>query len=287
MTIMEAESSWASCQMSQQISNPMRTKNLRKVTSTALGVASFSLMCAILMAPIAHGSGATVINFDDLTAPCTFDQTRHLTNRYAASGVIFQGPGAKDGFAILNECSSFGVSGYSSPNFLAFSKVATLQDGGVPQGPETILFNPAVSHVQMLVGAAFSAGSSVTLDAYDDCGNALVATTNIILQAGMAPLSVSAGAIAKVIVTSLADEMVVDDLQFEPYVPPAIRVQRTGNVLALSWPIAGNSCFVLESCANLPSGPWTPFPSAPVQISGQNVVFIQMSAARGYYRLHR
>jgi hypothetical protein len=43
-----------------------------------------------------------------------------LRDRYVALGVTFDGPDVKDGGAILDECSSYNVSGHSSPNFLAF-----------------------------------------------------------------------------------------------------------------------------------------------------------------------
>ena len=44
-----------------------------------------------------------------------------LTGEYDSLGVTFAGPGGFDGGAILDECSGFGISGYSPPNFLAFN----------------------------------------------------------------------------------------------------------------------------------------------------------------------
>ncbi len=49
--------------------------------------------------------------------------------------MVFQGPGGNDGGAILDQCGSFGVSGHSPPNFLAFNTGSALSNGGVPRGP--------------------------------------------------------------------------------------------------------------------------------------------------------
>src|SRR3989442_10671994 len=51
------------------------------------------------------------INFDDVSAPCTFHQTVALTTQYSSQGVKFSGPGAHNGGGVLNACGNFGVSG--------------------------------------------------------------------------------------------------------------------------------------------------------------------------------
>src|SRR5690349_7611160 len=70
------------------------------------------------------------INFDDATtAPCFFFETSPLTTRYTASlGVTFAGPAPGKGGAILDECGSFGVTGYSPKKFLAFNLELTSPD---------------------------------------------------------------------------------------------------------------------------------------------------------------
>lgn len=86
-------------------------------------------------APTTRNVSTNIITFDDVTAPCAFNQTTRLTNQYAGLGVIFAGPGGNDGGAIMNECGSFSVSGQSSPNFLVFNTGVSLSDGGVPREP--------------------------------------------------------------------------------------------------------------------------------------------------------
>src|SRR6476619_6572117 len=56
---------------------------------------------------VVPGAPASVVNFDDVNAPCNFVDTVAL-RRY--HGISFKGtPRTKDGGAILNECSNFGV----------------------------------------------------------------------------------------------------------------------------------------------------------------------------------
>ena len=95
---------------------------------------------------------ATVIDFDDSAEPCGFSETTALRNKYSAQGVVFSGPAALDGGAILNECSFFAVTGHSPPNFLAFNINGFMFDGGIPRGPETLVFDPPVSYVQVNAG---------------------------------------------------------------------------------------------------------------------------------------
>jgi hypothetical protein len=160
-------------------------------------------------------AGATLISFDDGLAPCLFHDTIRLTGKYAGLGVIFEGPGGNDGGAILNECGNFGVSGHSSPNFLAFNAGSALSDGGIPRAPETMHFSPAVSQVQFLAGSGFSAGQMLTVEGYNDI-NLLVDSATITLSPAMSPISVSGIGITTVVVSTSADVFVLDDLQFTP-----------------------------------------------------------------------
>jgi hypothetical protein len=153
-----------------------------------------------------------VITFDDLNAPCFFAQTVRLTDNYLAYGVTFAGPGGNDGGAIIDECGGFGVSGHSSPNFLAFNTVATLQDGGIPRGPETIYFNPTVSEVKAIVGSQHT--GTVTMNAYE--GATLVDSATVTLSTTMTPISVSGQNIDKVVVSCTAYAFVLDNLMYAP-----------------------------------------------------------------------
>jgi len=159
-------------------------------------------------------ANATVINFDDVSAPCLFMDTVALRDQYASLGVTFAGPtGPNDGGAILNECGNFGVSGHSPPNFLAFNAGAVLSDGGIPRNPEIIKFSPLVSEVQINAGSGADAGMSLLMEAFDSTGN-LLGADSIIMQPGMQTLSISANGIAAVVISSPAGIFVLDDLAF-------------------------------------------------------------------------
>lgn len=156
-------------------------------------------------------AGARVIGFDDLfPAQAFFVNTTALRDRYAALDVTFSASG-NNGGAILHEDSAFGVSGYSSPNFLAFNSQSTLQDGGIPTMPETLTFRRPVSHVQFNVGS--STGTSLEADAYDAEGHS-VASLGIVAAQGLATVTLSAPGIVRVELTWSGGQLVLDDLAF-------------------------------------------------------------------------
>ena len=104
---------------------------------------------AALVAP----PDAIVIDFDASPAPCVAIETTALRDAFVDLGVFFDGPGENDGGAIFDECSGFGVSGHSSPNFLGFNENAIFSDGGSERGPGTLLFDPLVSLVEISAGS--------------------------------------------------------------------------------------------------------------------------------------
>ncbi|MBN1901110.1 hypothetical protein JW926_07280 [Candidatus Sumerlaeota bacterium] len=167
--------------------------------------------------------GETLIDFDDVSAPCTFSSTIHLTNEYETRGVIFEGPWGKNGGAILNECGGFGVSGHSSPNFLAFNSNSTLSDAGKPQDPETIHFLFPVLYVQILAGSNSGAGNDITMEAYN-AQNELVDSDMIVLNPTLAPLSVSVYGITRVVISTSAAVFVLDDLIYTGFCPESYDV---------------------------------------------------------------
>ena len=158
-------------------------------------------------------TNATLINFDDVTAPSYFANTVRLTTQYAAQGVIFGGPGGNDGGAILNEGGSFGVTGHSPPNFLAFNSGATLSDGGIPMGPETLYFDPPVSYVEILAGS--SSGGTVNIAAYN-AGDEQVDSNSLIMSSHLQPITVSANGIVRVVISVNVSVFVLDNLAFVP-----------------------------------------------------------------------
>jgi len=161
--------------------------------------------------------GATVINFDDRTAPCLFVNTPPLTTEYSALGVLFSGPEVGGGGAVLNECANFTVTSYSSPNFLAFNKAAILQTGKVPAGPETITFANPASFVQL--NAGHSSGGLVTLTCFS--GTSPVGSNSLTATTALTTLAVQGQNMTRCVLTFDGDTLVVDDLavQFAPSIP--------------------------------------------------------------------
>lgn len=173
---------------------------------------------------------AIAINFDDVSAPCVFEQTTALRNQYAGLGVVFSGPGAKDGGAILDECGNFSVVGQSSPNFVAFNNTALMQDGGIPVGPERMDFSEDVSSVQVAV--AGPQGGVATLSAFS-AANVLLATDAINVSNSMQGLVVNAPGIRYVVLgVQGAGIWVFDDLSFET-MPTASRAATWARVKGL------------------------------------------------------
>lgn len=157
--------------------------------------------------------GAVLINFDDSSAPCTFAEAIALTGEYEDQGVLFSGPSEKNGGATLDECSGLSVSGYSSPNFLAFNPQATLFDGGIPTGPERITFTAGADYVQIDAG---SVGSNfIVMTAYDAQDNYL-GSDFLIIEPEMKTMSIDARGISYVIIDTPADNHVLDNLAYMP-----------------------------------------------------------------------
>lgn len=176
-------------------------------------------------------SAATLINFDDVSAPCVFASTTAL--RYK-SGVIFLGTptSSKNGGAILDECGNFGISGHSPPNFLAFNGNSTLSDGGKPTYPEILIFVSPVSAVQINAACRYGGqtfmlafGSSSKIDADKISSNpqelkklkGFVGYDVITNSSQMQTLSIQGKGIRLVIITASgvsSPVIVLDDLNF-------------------------------------------------------------------------
>lgn len=158
------------------------------------------------------------IDFDDAPAPPTFSQTTALRDRYEDCRVSFSGPAANDGGAILDELGSFGVSGYSARNFLAFNTGSSLSNGGIPRTPQTIhLLHPA-EYLLVYAGSNSGAGQLVTMSAYNQSGG-LLGSTALTLAPQLQPLRLLAPGIRRVVITTPANVMVLDNLTivFEPW----------------------------------------------------------------------
>jgi hypothetical protein len=170
------------------------------------------------VATVAPPPSATSVNFDDISAPCIFVQTTGpLTSGYASRGITFNGPTSASGGVVLNECSSFSVTGYSSPNFLAFNTTAvgSLPNGGTPIGPETFTFSTPVEFVQVDVGS--SGAGTITFAC--SAGSTLVGTSTTIGGSSLATLSIHAQNITRCTVAFSGTALVVDNVAFAVPIP--------------------------------------------------------------------
>jgi Secretion system C-terminal sorting domain len=160
--------------------------------------------------PIDHPLDTEFIDFDDMTAPCYFSDQVALTNEYAAQGIIFSGQGE-----VLDECGNFGITNYSSPNFLAFNT------GAGVSGPETMNFNPPITDLSLYAGQASS--GTITMNAYD-AGNVLVDTDVIVGAAALAQMSVAAPGITRVVLSFSGTVACFDDLVYNQGGGPDLEV---------------------------------------------------------------
>jgi hypothetical protein len=160
-------------------------------------------------------SGVT-IGFDDAPGPCLFADSNPLGDRYHLLGVDFSGPDSLDGGAIVEyQCATM-VTGFSPPNFLAFSGGGSLANGGVPIGPERLTFTSPVTDVSMKVGS--TQGGTVTVRAYNRFG--LLATRQVSLTKAVQEVRIATQAIEWLIISSDqpldgGHEWMLDDLSFD------------------------------------------------------------------------
>ncbi|OQC03963.1 MAG: hypothetical protein BWX80_02638 [Candidatus Hydrogenedentes bacterium ADurb.Bin101] len=148
------------------------------------------------------------INFDELSVWPNFSMTTRLTEAYDYWGIHFEGPGGNDGGAVLSD-STWSISGHSSPNFLAFNASSELSDGGIPTGPETVLFDDPIVFFEAAFGAG--AGGDVTLRAYN-AENYLITTVTKAVGPAVQRLRVMGLGITKVTFSCTANAWVMDDI---------------------------------------------------------------------------
>jgi hypothetical protein len=164
---------------------------------------------------------AGFLNFDDMT-PCFFAQTVPVPPKfYKRYGFTIKGPDKNSGGAVLDECSNFGVTGHSSPNFLAFNCGSVLSTGGVPFLPEKLIFTTPVSGVSLKIGGGNSIGESISLTAKTALGR-VVDNETVVLAAALTTVNLTStkSNIKRVIITlpsgSNACTFVIDDITTTP-----------------------------------------------------------------------
>jgi hypothetical protein len=162
------------------------------------------------------------LNFDDMT-PCLFIETVPIpSNFYKHFGFTIKGKNDKSGGAVLDECSGYGVPGYSPPNFLAFDCGSVLSTGGKPFLPEKITFTRPVTGVSLKIGSGQSAGQTIALTAKTDSGK-VVDTETIVLRSDemeIVSLTSTKRNIKRVMITlpegSNACAFIIDDISTTP-----------------------------------------------------------------------
>ena len=162
---------------------------------------------------VAIGTQNLLSNGDDYDPPCSFDLTLPLDSSWngnsAARAYYALGHGA-----VLNECARFGVTGHSSPNFLAWNCNDSNGDGSTPQLPQLIAYTGGtVSDVSINIGSATDAGAAAALAALDADFNVLHVSSVVILAPAVQTVSTSAaGTVYSYLVGPCV--MVADDLTF-------------------------------------------------------------------------
>ena len=117
--------------------------------------------------PQTRSSTPTGSNFDP---PCTFAESLPLQggaylNPASNASYLFGNPG------LLHECSNFGVTGQSSPNFLAWNCAAVNLDGTIPGLPALIFFGTPQTQVSMNIGDGSLVGQNAGIFAFDAAFN--------------------------------------------------------------------------------------------------------------------
>ncbi len=180
-------------------------------------VLSFALLTAL---PVdAEGTPAAIrgfgcdfivgIEFDDVVAPINFVDTMPLSTEYSNLGITFLGPGPGQGGAVLDELSGFGVSGHSSPNFLAFNDV------NYAVGPETFEFFVTTDFLELKAGLGAGHSGTLSLDCFDDEGT-LLGSQSIVGSPILQTMRVDHLGIASCTFAFTSQTAVIDDLVYQP-----------------------------------------------------------------------
>lgn len=165
-------------------------------------------VCAALALACALPAGATVIDFDDVSAPILFSDTAPLTSQYAALGVGFAGASATGG-SLIDQDADLGIVARSGANFLGFNVDAD-------SGPDERISFAAGQESVSIFAATYEAlvePVSFTMSAFDGLGN-LLGSTTIAGARDWQELTLSLSGIRSVVVSSSAGSWGLDDLSF-------------------------------------------------------------------------
>lgn len=189
--------------------------------STRVSQLLAALVGSAALFTVTPAAQAAVLTFDDTTAPALLSAASPLTSQYSALGVTFSGTGA-----VLNEVSDFLVTGYSAPNYLAYTSEAIIGFGtanAVSKAFDVITFSEPLSAVSFRVGSGLtgppsSVGRTVNVRAFDTAGGQ-VAMQSITLESMLRMVTLSGSDIRSItlmVALDFDDEegvgFVVDDI---------------------------------------------------------------------------
>ncbi len=121
--------------------------------------------------PLAH-SRSVFIDFDQVSAPCLFVETKPLAGSFLHLASFFGREG--NGGAVIDQCGNFGLNARSQPNFLAFNNSlfpGIYLSGGVAKLPELILFGEGHVEVTLhLSHGGFTTPSPLSIVAFGPGG---------------------------------------------------------------------------------------------------------------------
>ncbi len=181
------------------------------------------------------------VDFDDMAAPCFFSDQVPLSNEYATQGIIFSGLGE-----VLDECGNFGISNYSSPNFLAFNT------GGGVSGPEDLLFNTPINSFSLYAG--HSSAGTISMRAYN-AANVLIDSDAISGTSNLAQMSVSAPGIVRIHLSFSGSIACFDDLMWDDTPQTPLILELTP--FTSSVPASGGNVQYLAEVTNFTNSPIT------------------------------
>lgn len=160
----------------------------------------------VLAAITASGAHATLINFDDASAPKLASSAPALTTKYSALGVTFSAePGPYAGtpaVKILNQKSGFGVNARSGSNFLTYDQLTT--------GGAIMTFSQDVTDFS--IWAAGRDYPDIKASFFDE-GGSLLSNVNVAF-AGPSYSEVSYNSPFRKVVISGNSSFVMDDLSY-------------------------------------------------------------------------
>ena len=177
--------------------------------ATRIGKAEIDELDIILQSINTDPETAVIsIDFDDVVTTCCWSDGTVAGSQFSNVGLEISGLDDSDPPYILHEDGGFGVSGHSSPNFLAFGDAtgdgANFSFGGLDAGIESFS-----------IGVACADGCDFNATAYKD-GHVEVAHQHIAGDADLSYLNLSdlGGATYVVVEGANTSYFVMDDLQY-------------------------------------------------------------------------